>query len=174
MSDGSSLTEKFGTSPPFFVRKVDRKGHWGDATRIIEHVFPVDNDGTISVYLVATAEELTRIAVALNANRVATNPRGASLREPVFFVAIRKDEFGEIELQQIDGLTDCTFAKKKHYGALVPRGTEDKRKRLVNLLLNEGRQPSKLTKSVVGQAVNQAEADGCYAVVPDSNGCVYC
>lgn len=174
MADGPSLTEKFKTPPPFYVRKVDRRGHWGDAEKIVEHVFPVDVDGTISVYHVDSDATLERIAVALNANRVATNPAGSSLTEQILFVAIREDEFGAIPLKQIDGLTDCEYVNKRHYGALVPEGSETKRERLVNALLTDGRQPSKLSKGVMRQAVEQAMEDHCKAVDPGSAGCDFC
>jgi len=174
MPDGFDLSDALGAAPPFFVRKVDRKGHWETPERILENVFRVDTDGTISVYRVEGSSDLMRIAVALNANRVASNPAGASLTEDIFLVAIRENEFMGIELQQIEGLTDCIFANRRHFGARFPHSeTEayDRRARLVNALLAAGRRPKKLSKGRLAPALEEAKRDGCHAVVEDSEKC---
>ncbi|MBN2476071.1 MAG: hypothetical protein JXB62_15780 [Pirellulales bacterium] len=171
MSDGFSLSDAFGVDPPFFVRKVDRRGHWEDARQILANVFPVDEHGRISVYRVEAVRDLMRLAVALNANRVATNPQGASLTEPLLLVAIREGEFLGIQLRQINGLTACLHANRRHYDAIIPSDAKDAHARLVDSLLASGREPYKLSKRKLKQAVTEAKENGCYAVVEDSARC---
>ncbi len=169
-SPGFNLSDLFrGVGPPLYVRKVDRKGHWETPKHIIENVFPPEPDGTISIWRVDNVTALQRVAVALNANRVATNPKGVSLAERLFLLALKPDELGEFDVVQVDGQTDCAYAKRCHFDVRV--SNQQQVSRLVNALLSVGREPATLTKGVMKQAAQAVEAQGCYAVVPDSDGC---
>jgi hypothetical protein len=155
--------------PPFFVRKVDRRTHWGSAEEILNNVFKVDDDNTISIWRIENSVDLERVAVALNANRVATNPAGASLHEPLHLLAIRPDDMGTIELRQVAGLTACPYANTRHFGAVIARDSQ--RDTLVNSLLGAGRKPSRLTKGKMKSAVASARNAGCRAVENDLPKC---
>ncbi len=176
MSQAFSLSTDFGVALPFYVRKLDRRTHWDSESPecITKNVFPVDEDGTISVFRVESRSELTRIAVAMNANRVATNPSDASRTGPLFLVAIRETEFLDIELQQAAGKTDCILANRRHFGARPLGGAIDgyrARANLVECLLRTDRKPFKLTKGTLKEAWASAESDGCHAVVQRSERC---
>ena len=164
------LPEVFrGIDPPFYVRSVERLGHWTDALGILNKVFPVDEDGTISIWRIGSNLDLIRVAVALNANRAASNPKGASWHESLHFVAIRGDDVGTIELRQTDGLTGCLHANSCHYGAVIER--ESQREGLVNALLIAGEEPRRLTKGKMKKAVKASQDAGCHAVVENSAKC---
>lgn len=164
-ADPLDPTTLFDLPSPFFVRKVDRPSHWNTPQEILEKVFPVDEDGTISVYRIEALADVARIAIALSANRVARNPRSASLTEPLVLVGIKPEEFGSIQLQQEPGLTDCRHANKRHFNAIIQ--ADDDRERMVNSLLSAGRTTSRLTKGLMKEALSLATEDGCHAV-PDN------
>ncbi|MEX2287994.1 MAG: hypothetical protein WD648_12950 [Planctomycetaceae bacterium] len=166
-----TVADAVNAEPPVFVRKVDRQGHWNTETQadIVENVFPVESDGTVSIWRIETFDDLQRIAIALNARRVKTNPKGASLTENLFLLAIRPNEFGTITLDQSDGETDCLHAKERHYDAHID--DPQQLQALVNSLLSSGRQLGKLTKGKLKQLVERATADRCRAVVTESTLC---
>ena len=66
----------------------------------------------ISVYLVASATDLARVAIALNANR-------SSKTEPLFLLAITAAELAKITIRRTPGLTLCRWANHLHRDLLV-------------------------------------------------------
>src|SRR5262245_24617033 len=94
------IAQHFKVAPPLFVRKVDRATHWGSPEEILDNVFPIDEDGSISFWRIDSIGDLETVAIAVNANRVATNPKGASFTERLTFVGVKEEEFGGIRLVQ--------------------------------------------------------------------------
>lgn len=159
-----------GAELPFYVRSLERRTHWrDDPHEILDKVFPVDDDGTISLYRIESYTDLMRVAVAINANRVRSNPRGASYREPLHLIAIYDSDIASIELRQSSGQTGCLYANKLHYGAVIDRDSQ--REGLVNSLLSDGRRPGRMTKGRMKGALEAAQQARCYAIVEDSDGC---
>jgi hypothetical protein len=167
--DSFDIVQHFQVNIPLFLRKVDRSGHWGNAQEILSNVFPVDDDGTISLWRVESISDLVAIAMAINANRVAANRTGGSLSEPLLMVAIREEEFGNIELVQSPGLTDCGHARSRHYGAVIAQTAD--LDGLVNRLLGAQRSPKKLAKGFLKSAQERATGNGCHALVVQSEHC---
>lgn len=155
--------------PPVYVRSVRRKADWKSKQQILENVFEVNVADAVSVWLIKNDSGLMRIAVAINANRVKGNRDPGLIRSELFLVAIQHDEVDEIKLEQSEGQTDCLFAKHRHYDAVIVK--ELQRTRLVDSLLQAGRNPKKVTKREIREAVEKAEKDSCYAVVEGSTGC---
>lgn len=157
-------------SPPCYVRKVDRAGHWGTdeedrsirVKRIIEKVFPCEN-GLLSVYLVNNADDLLHVAVAFNANRSQT-------AEEIRFIAIGRDELPNNPVVATSGDTACLLANRLHRDVRVDNPST--LEQLVATLLERHRQPKKYSKKVMTEAKRCAEADGCHAVKPNSTLCV--
>ncbi|MFO7903225.1 MAG: hypothetical protein R6U98_11220 [Pirellulaceae bacterium] len=155
--------------PPVFVRSACRRSDWETKQQILKDVFEADSADAISVWRIENDSDLMRIAVAINANRVAGNPDHGSIRGELFLVAIQPHEVGAIKLEQNEGRTDCVFAKHRHYDAVIE--DESQRTQLVDLLLDAERSPKKVTKGQIREAVEKAEKDSCYAVAESSTGC---
>ena len=165
MVDPSFSPKKaWSIDPPCFVRKVDRSGHWKDAATIQDKVFRLEpQDNTISVYLVESASDVARVAVALNANR-------SSKTEPIFLVAITADELANIVVCRTPGLTLCKWVNHLHHDLVVADDTSIAE--LSQVLIAAGRKPRKFTKSKMQVALSSSSTDGCYAATSDSTSCV--
>lgn len=158
-----SPNNAWSIDPPCFVRKVDRSGHWKDAATIQEKVFrPEPEDNTISIYLINSASDLARVAVALNANR-------SSKTEPIFLVAITGDELTDIVVRHTAGMTLGKWANHLHHDLVV--ADNSRLAELSQTLLAAGRKPRKFTKKDMHEALNTSTNDGCRAANEDSDSC---
>lgn len=158
-----SPNNAWSIDPPCFVRKVDRSGHWKDAATIKEKVFrPEPEDNSISVYLVNSASDLARVAVALNANR-------SSKTEPIFLVAIARDELADIVVRRTAGMTLCKWANHLHHDLVAVDNS--RLAKLSQTLLAAGRKPHKFRKRDMQEALNASTKDGCHAAKEDSDSC---
>ncbi len=158
-----SISGAWSIDPPCYVRKVDRSGHCKDAATIRDKVFCLDpDDSTLSVYLVASAMDLARVAIALNANR-------SSKTEPLFLLAMTTDELAEIVVRQTPGATLCTWANHLHRDLLVAAGTQVAQ--LAETLVGAGRKHHKFTEKAMQEALAATTHDGCHAADPTSVGC---
>jgi hypothetical protein len=158
-----SITSAWSVQPPCYLRKVDRSGHWQDAAAIRDKVFcPEPPDNTVSVYLVNSARDVARVAVALNANR-------SSKTEPIFLVAIAADELGDLPIRQTRGQTLCRWANHLHHDLIVFDAGQ--LGGLVQRLLAAERKPKKFTKNAMQEALEDAFWEGCYAANPQSDDC---
>jgi hypothetical protein len=159
-----STNNAWSIDPPCFVRKVDRSGHWKDAATIQEKVFrPEPEYNTISVYLINSASDLARVAVALNANR-------SSKTEPIFLVAITGDELTDIVVRRTAGMTLCKWANHLHHDLVA--ADNSRLSELSQTLVAAGRRPRKFTKKDMQEALDTSTNDGCHAANADSDGCV--
>lgn len=159
-----SPNNAWSIDPPCFVRKVDRSGHWKDAATIQEKVFRREpEDNTISVYLVNSASDLARVAVALNANR-------SSKTEPIFLVAITGDELKDIVVRRTAGMTLCKWANHLHHDLVA--ADNSRLAELSQTLLATSRKPRKFTKKDMQEALKRSTNDGCRAANEGSNCCV--
>jgi hypothetical protein len=158
-----SISSAWSIDPPCYVRKVDRSGHCKDAATIRDKAFCLDpDDSTISVYLVASATDLARVAIALNANR-------SSKTEPLFLLAITAAELAKIAVRQSPGLTLCMWANHLHRNLLVPDVTQVAR--LAETLVAVGRKQHKFTEKAIQEALAATTYDGCHAADPTSADC---
>ena len=162
-----SIDQTLCVDPPCFVRKVDRRGHWmDDAATIAGNVFRAEPDGnSLSVYLVNSATDLARVAVALNANR-----KSGSRTEPLMLVAIMASELGGIQVVQTSGMTKCNWANHLHRDLVVTNASQVAR--LADALVDAGRKLKKFTKPNMQHALEAATKDGCHATSDDSVCCV--
>jgi|GEM_PF-2721646 len=153
---------------PFYVRKIDRRRHWrGDETMSVDdrvktaatQVFP--SDGKISVFLVANAYDLIRVAIGLNSV-------GPSLNEKLELLCITPDDLKHacLQLEQSPGDTKCLHANSLHYDILDDRDAIDC---LVRLLISRDHKDRRLTKGKMKLAVEVAIKTGCHAI--DSSAC---
>jgi hypothetical protein len=161
-----SINNAWDIDPPYYVRKVDRSGHCQDAATIQNKVFcPEADDNTISVYIVASAMDLARVAIALNANR-----KGGSKTETLFLLAITADELAEIDVLETNGATLCNWANHLHHDLLITDAIQTSR--LAEALVRAGRKHKKFTKKAMQEALDATTNDGCHAASPNSAGCV--
>ena len=159
----SASAAAWSIDPPCYVRKVDRAGHCKDAATIRDKVFCLDPDeSTISVYLVASATDLARVAIALNANR-------SSKTEPLFLLAMTAAELAKIAVRHTPGLTLCMWANHLHCDLLVADVTQVAR--LADTLVAAGRKQHKFTEKAMQEALAATTHDGCRAADPNSAGC---
>jgi hypothetical protein len=163
LDDTFSLRKTWNIDPPCYVRKVDRPGHWGTAATIQEKVLVPDDDGTISVYEVTSAQDLARVAIALNANR-------SSLTERLLLGAITADELSNIVVQRTNGATLCKWANHLHHNLLATDLV--KVAELARALQAAGRGLGKFTKKHMEEARESATKNFCHAVVVQPRRCV--
>lgn len=167
MADKSSKTfsieAAWGIAGPCFVRKVDRGGHWKDATVIAQQVLCLDpRSDSVSVFQVESDGDLSRVAVALNAAR-------ARPKDEIRLVAVLPSELNGISILKTGGQTPCFRVNGLHRD-LVP----DNAKAIADLAsqLFAARTPKKFKTSHMEEAIAEAESDGCRAAVPNSQACV--
>ena len=158
-----SISSAWSIDPPCYVRKVDRSGHCKDAATIRDKVFCLDPDeSTISVYLVASATDLARVAIALNANR-------SSKTEPLFLLAMTGAELAKIAVST-DAWLDLVHVGK----SLAPRFAGRRRNSIGGLaetLVAAGRKQHKFTERAMQEARTATTRDGCRAAHLNSVGC---
>jgi hypothetical protein len=160
-----SINTAWGIEPPCYVRKVDRSGHCRDATTIRDKVFcPEPDDNAVSVFAVASATDLARVAIALNANR-----KGGSLTEPLFLIAVAPDELAGIVLRRAPGATLCKWANHLHHNLLVTAPSQVAS--LAEALVRAGRKHRKFTEKAMREALEATTNDGCRAADPSSTSC---
>jgi hypothetical protein len=150
---------------PALVRKVDRAGHWRETTddgsdaktTSANHVFPRDDDGTVSVYLAHNSTDLERIAIGLNSRR-------SSLTEEIRLLVFTQAEVEAAGLTLVvsNGDTRCAHVNTLHRG--IAHQSESIQS-LVDALMAARRDPIRLKKSQMLAAVAAASQIGCRAVV---------
>jgi hypothetical protein len=157
---------------PFFVRKVPRKRHWTDGKQsIIDSVLCPDEDGTVSLFRIADSLDLKRVSLALNANRVKTNPNSGSIREDLLLAAITDEELAGLDCQYTLGDTPCAHANHTHYDWKVASSNEVSG--VVDKILSVQRPFVKISKALLVPAIAELEGIGCRAVTADSH-CTAC
>lgn len=154
MSNANAIPE------PMLVRKLARKNHWGpveDNTvervqAILQQLFD-PRDRPFSLYQVATAEDLDRVALALNGGR-------SSLTEDVAFAAFPKREVeqAEIALVMTPGETLCHYANSLHCDADVEPSVLE---RIVALAVQNNREVIHYTKGQMKRVVEQGRHERC-------------
>jgi hypothetical protein len=159
-----SIHKAWAIDPPCYARKVDRLGHCRDAAAIQSKVLCPDLDSdTISVFEIASAVDLARVAIALNANR-------SSKTESLFLLALTAGELVGFVVRSTTGATLCKWANHLHRD-LVVKGTSQTAD-LAHALAAAGRKPAKFPKTAMKEALVATADAGCYAAVADSMGCV--
>lgn len=149
------------------MRKVDRLSDWNDgATRIREKVLRVDpEDNDISIFRVESPDELARVAVAMNGNRI-------SLTQEIYLVAFSEDDVAGLRVERNAGATRCTWANSVHYDILLA-GDDARRDVLIARALSANRRAKRFNKNALKQAVDAASSDGCFAAVENSLRCSF-
>lgn len=174
----ASIAEEFdpkrfaSVDPPFFIRKVDRSGHWrlDDTISLDERidtaadeVFPNEN-GRVSVFKVETADDLCRIAIGINSGR-------SRLHEELRLLCFKPEELNaaRIRLEASLGDTSCYYANSCHYDIFhQDRAIRD----LIGALFSADRELSKLKKKAMLCAEEYAESIGCRAANTDLAECL--
>ncbi len=172
VAEGFDLKAACSLSPPFFVRKLPKAGSWGSlgeepqavrAERIAREVFAPDEENAVSLWCVETALDFERISLALNANRM-DGPI-----QDLYLVAIAPRELGDIKVPHTGGETDCWWANRLHFNALIKNPEQSLT--LAWQLVATKRQRIKLNKTQMKHIVDKSKKADCKAVNKDSVGC---
>jgi len=159
-----------GFSAPALVRKVDRPTFWrptkGEGAPTIEqrlgNVFPRDDNGTVSVYLVSNYQDLQRVSLAYNSTRL-------NLTEEIQWLPL---SLAEVQAEGIEIKTDlaetvCGFANRLHRSLIHD---EEKFRRLTQRLVSEDRELRKFRRGELKSAITKGEGDGCAVTRDDHDG----
>jgi hypothetical protein len=157
---------------PVYLRKLDRKADWGsDETppeqRVIDVVRLVFRPDTFpySVYLVRSDEDLQRVIIGMNGGRISLSSEShyiAFYPEDLAAIGIRADHTPD------SGITRCRFANSLHHDrAAIDADMEA----LCLRLIQAGRKVTYISKGRTKLLIARAEANGCFAAVPDSVAC---
>ncbi len=166
VEDTFSITNAWNIDPPCYVRKVDRPSHSQDADALQKKVFcSKPDDNSISVFIVHSAMDLVRIAVALNANR-----GSKSKTDRLLLIAMIADELSGFVIQQTAGATRCKWANHLHHDLLITDATQTPH--LTETLVRVGRKHQRFTKKDMEEALAATLQDGCHAADPNSERCV--
>ncbi len=156
-----------GSREPFFLRKIARPTPWvqalasGDPSSV--RAFLLEPDGKVSLWLVQNDVALRRVAIAVNEGR-------DSLQERITFLPILPIELESvgIKLAQTPGETNCEAARVLHFDASI---SEDASSQMVQMVLRAKRSVGTCTRGQMTKAIDDAQNDGCFAVVEDSLAC---
>ena len=158
-----------GFDGPVYLRKLPRKNVLGDPTtpldpraaEVAAAVFLYD-PGPFSLFLVASDDDLGRVAVGYNGGR-------ASLTADLDWLPIRPAELVAAggTVRQTVGDTRCHYTNARHYD--LTAGSPEL-ERLCRYLLEANRAVLSMRKNQFRPWVERATADGC-RVVPASAGC---
>lgn len=160
-----SINDLWSIDPPCYVRKVDSPAHCKDAASIQNRVFKPPPDNTYSVFLVQSPKDLSRVAIALNANRSRSR-----ITERLLLIALTSNELADIVIQRTTGKTPCEWANHLHHDLVV---TDDSQiAQLAKSLVDAKRECKKFNKKAMKVALAATTDDGCYAAIKDSESCV--
>ena len=167
-----SISGVLQVAAPVFVRKLGRRGHWGESADAdqparlrdaVEKVFLTPREQAISVYLVNTDDDLRRVALGMNAGR-------GSLKEAVPFVAFLPTEVraAGIVMRQTPGDLPCDHANRIHYDWVA---TDAQLAALCEAAMNAGREAGNCSQGMMKDAVEKAGQERCRAATGGS-GCL--
>ena len=164
-----SISGVLQVTAPVFVRKLGRRGHWGESTDqdqvarlrdAVEKVFHTPREPAISVYLVSTDEDLRRVALGMNAAR-------GSLREAVPFVAFLPAEVqaAGIAMSQTLGDLPCAHANRLHYDWVA---TESQLLALCDAVMKASRVAGNCSQGMMKDALTEAQKEKCQTAGPEA------
>lgn len=173
MSDLPTIVETLKLDPPVYLRKVDKAGYWnlpseksGTAPEdpvayAVDNIFS-DREPEHSIFLIRNDDDLRRIAIAYNANRV-------SLHQKLLFLVLKPEELQEcgIEIKPTPGDLICNYANKLHADATGSRASWYQ---LCQQALNNSRILARCSKSNMKAAEASAREEGC-TIIEENETC---
>ena len=162
-----SISGTLQSVAPVFVRKLRRRGDWGDeaddlttrAINAVNKVFRTPPEPVISVYLVNCDEDLRRVALGINAGR-------DSLTEPVPFVAFPVAELYAvgIEIRETLGILPCAFANRLHRDLVA---TDEQLEKMCEAAMRNGRMVGNCSSGMMKEAREEALKEKCRTASKD-------
>ena len=166
-----TIADTLKIAPPVFIRKLGRPNHWGQpgdplperVKAAVQQVFRNQPQPEISIYLIATDDDLRRVAIGLNAGR-------SSLKEDIAFVAFTSAELQVASITlpaKTPGALKCDYANSLHHDMTA---TDAQLEKLCTDLMNSGRQAARCGKGVMTDAETLTIQEKCKSV-PNIDKC---
>lgn len=167
----STLTPILLIEPVVYVRKLNRRSDWGSSTdplqervdHAVQRVFESDPDSKYSLYRIENIQDLRRVAIGLNGNR-------RSLGENLDLISFTPGEWTSCGAvwAETAGETRCLSANRLHVDI---EATKDQLTQLCQVAMESGRQPARLSKSIMREFAEELTVAGCYATTETPNRC---
>jgi hypothetical protein len=166
-----SLPDALGVLGPVFLRRIPKQSDWGDPSdpldvrvaNAVQTGFLKRDNSPFSFYWIQTADQLRRVALALNATT-------RKKTQKVDLVAFLPEDFeaARIAGDQTRGETPCSFANKLHVDF---EATPAQLEILCRHAMQAGRRAHRYNERQMEEILSLAQQEQCHSAVDNSPGC---
>jgi hypothetical protein len=164
-----SILQEFGILPPVFIRKLDRRSDWHpevaplDRPRRSADLLFAEADRIFSLWYIKNDQDFYNMVTAISAHRSPQN-------QNFDFIWITADELKDAGIEPEEFAEgQCIPARSLHYNAVI---SAEAAVLLCQDLLDANRQDYRCNRKKTGAILDLKRSSGCYALVPDSTGCL--
>lgn len=160
--------EKFGITPPVYIRKIDSRGRWDPeecksveerTKRVVDSLFRQE---VYSIWLVTSDSDFYGVVASLSARRTPN-------QQDIDFIWITEEELQEVGIvAQAEPEGDCLAVKELHFNAVINSNQATK---LCYNLITKNREAKRCRKKDTSLILEDKEAMGCKAIKGDVVRC---